>query len=574
MGKFRPTSEQTQIVSSEGSAFISACPGAGKTRCILEYARKVFANKSSAKTLAFLSFTHAAVDELQARLARDKISPYPVFPHFIGTFDSFIWQFLVGPFGIDGVDHPLRLIADKNDLVVQPYPKAQALPLSCFDRETNALIPKKARKFGFRWNPNAHETTASKLRKMLLVNGQVDFEDVRRIALTNLADDSFSDRLAVVLSARFNEVIVDEAQDCNPDDLKIVDWLRREAKITTKVVCDPNQSIYGFRGGVSDELFAYEKSFPEEQRLPLTGNFRSTSHICETVQLLRAPQYRGSCDEALGEARNLDIKVQVLEYKGSVNEAIGVAFAQIAQRHAIELIDTRVVAKTRATGKRAIGIVTQEAGGALGPRLAEAAQSFQHAMTPKEQRDALTDAHKVALSIAGHLDERTYHQFLVQDEISDLSWRGEIVDVLRALEFDFDKGNTRQEWVGRAQSQMSPYLAKGSRTIAQKIPNSKSLDDVLGVRPVVGLSSRTIHEVKGKEYPAVCVVMTSSTAKGILDNLETGDRTMAEQAREIYVAASRAEKLLAIACPKSQVGRLIKHLQSNGAVVELTRLWS
>ena len=573
MGAFDPTPEQKLVIASNSSAFISACPGAGKTRCIVERARAVFSDEAHPHALAFLSFTHAAVDELEKRLSRDQILPSPVFPHFIGTFDSFIWHFLVAPFGLDGVSAPLRLIADKNDLIIKPYEGAHELPLSCFEKETGELIPERAAQYGFRWDPKAHQTAATRIRRSLLENGHVDFEDVRDIARKNLADKGFSDRLATVLSARFGEVIVDEAQDCNPEDLSIIDWIRNTARVCTKVVCDPHQSIYGFRGGVSDDLFDYEKSFPKAEQMPLTGNFRSTMHICQAVHLLRAPKHRVSKDEALGDNKDLDIKVHILGYKGAVNDDIGNAFARLVEKQSIDLADCRIVAKTRATGKRAVGVVSQDIGKGLGPRLADAAQSFQHAATLKEKRDALTDVHKVALSLSGKLDMRTYHQALAEEEITDLSWRGEMVDILRALEFDPDKGHTRADWVSRAHARMKPYLGETSGTIAQKIQNAKKLDDILGVQPVQGLSQRTIHEVKGKEYPAMCVVMTSKTAKGIMDHLEGKDDKMAEEAREIYVAASRAERLLVIACLKSQVARLVKHFESNGAEVEFGQLW-
>lgn len=573
MGVFDPTLEQTSIIANAASAFIAACPGAGKTRCIVERARTVFAEEGKLKALAFLSFTHAAVDELEARLSRDQILPFPVFPHFIGTFDSFIWHFLVAPFGLDVADAPLRLIADKNDLIIKPYDTAQPLPLSCFHRETCELIPQMAAQFRFQQKPKPHESAAARLREVLFKNGQVDFEDVRGIARKNLECKAFSDRLAAVLSARFGEVIVDEAQDCNPDDLEIIDWLRGAANIFTKVVCDPHQSIYGFRGGVSDDLFKYEKSFPKKEQLSLTGNFRSTDHICEAVHLLRAPKHRGTKDTALGENKDLDIKVQVLGYKGAVCEDIGHAFASLADKYAIDLADCRIAAKTRATGQRAVGIVAQDIGNALGPRLADAALSFQQAAAPKEKRDALVQVHKVALTLSGKMNGRTYHQTLIDEEITDLSWRGDMVNILRALEFDPAEGHTREDWVKRARDCMKPFLDTSSGSIKVKIPNSKKLDDILELKSVQGLNPHTIHEIKGKEYPAMCVVMTSKTAKGILDHLEGKDDKMAEEAREIYVAASRAEKLLVIACLKSQVDRLRKHLESNGAKVEYTQLW-
>jgi len=46
----------------------------------------------------------------------------------------------------------------------------------------------------------------------------------------------------------FLEVIVDEAQDCNPLDLQILEWLRGHGLAVT-VVADPDQAIYGFRHG-------------------------------------------------------------------------------------------------------------------------------------------------------------------------------------------------------------------------------------------------------------------------------------------------------------------------------------
>src|SRR5690606_19544795 len=62
------------------------------------------------------------------------------------------------------------------------------------------------------------------------------------------------------LSGRFREIVVDEAQDCNPADLDVIEWLRASG-VTVKVVCDPNQAIYSFRGGLTDQLLKFAESF-------------------------------------------------------------------------------------------------------------------------------------------------------------------------------------------------------------------------------------------------------------------------------------------------------------------------
>jgi hypothetical protein len=80
------------------------------------------------------------------------------------------------------------------------------------------------------------------------------------IVNARFGDPQLSARMSAALAARFREVIVDEAQDCNPADLEIINWLRR-AGIVTKVICDPHQSIYEFRGGVTEQLFAFGQTF-------------------------------------------------------------------------------------------------------------------------------------------------------------------------------------------------------------------------------------------------------------------------------------------------------------------------
>lgn len=576
MGEFTPTDEQTTIIEYDGAAFITACPGAGKTRCIVERARTLLAKPGKRQGLAFLSFTNAAVSELQERLARGQLLPAPVFPHFVGTFDSFVWHYMVQPFGMDVTSAPLQIVPDKGEIIVTPFQGAQGLRLDVFDRETGAIIWKKAVDVGFKQNrnPSPYEAAARSLRARLLENGQLDFDDIRRTASNNLENAAFSERLARVLRARFVEVIVDEAQDCNPADLAIVDWLRRQAQIPTKIVCDPHQSIYGFRGGISEELFQYSETFGKGERLSLSGNFRSSTHICKAVHMLRAPSQRGDQDQALGEEKDCGIKVHVLSYSGQgVSPQIGRAFARIAEVHGIELKQCRLTAKTRSSGRKAIGAYSEKVGNALSLRLAGAAMAFHHGENEKDQYRAIIEAHTVLLDISGDLRERTYHQAIIQDDINPMSWRGIVVKILRSLKFDPELGHTRAEWVARARAAFLPFLASTGSTIGQKLSNNSKLDAILGAKPASGLIPRTIHEVKGKEYTGMCVVLTTANAKAVLTHLEKEpDKSKAEDAREIYVAASRAQTLLVFACPKSQANRLKKHIVSGGADVELIEI--
>tara|TARA_R110002072_G_scaffold46082_2_gene127867 strand:+ start:9684 stop:11408 length:1725 start_codon:yes stop_codon:yes gene_type:complete len=568
------TEQQDTIISHDGTAFISACPGAGKTRCIVERARKLLSEDHNLSGIAFLSFTNAAISELDERLRLDGLLSSPAFPNFVGTFDSFIWHYLVEPFGIGVNIQPLRLIPDTGNLMVSAYPGSREFPLNMFDRDTGVIDQEKAAQERFQSDPAGFERAAIGVRATLKENGHLDFQDVRDAAVANLNNPALSSRLAAVLKARFREINVDEAQDCNPEDLFIVDWLRSTALIPTKVVCDPHQSIYGFRGGVNKELFDFADTFQQDEHLPLTGNFRSSSNICKAVHMLRALNHRGNEDTAMGKNSGIEISVHILSYSGfGVSTTLGSSFLDLAEAHGFSPKDCRIVAKTRSSANKANGVVSEGVGGTEVLKLAGAAMKFQYSSERAEKLKAVVEAHKISLSIAGKLENRTYHQALNELEIEDLAWRGQFVKILESLKYDIDNDDNRSEWVQRARSQFRPFLPQGGPTISQRLRNEVKLDGVLGIGPSTDLVSKTIHEVKGKEYPAVCVVLTASSLKSILTHLEVeSDEEWAEEARALYVAASRAQQLLVFACPRSQSKRLKGHLEASGAVVEVTEI--
>ncbi len=299
---YHPTTEQAAIIAHDGHAFVWACPGAGKTRTMVERARQSLARGEDRRGGAFLSFTNAAVDQLESRLRSFGVLPTPLFPSFIGTFDRFLWQFLIAPFGVDGCDTSPRLIPDKEDWEVKPFEAAQPLKLKCFNRQTGALIPEKAAEVAFapKKGPGAWEARAKNMIVQAQAEGRLDFQDVRDCVGKRLADAGFRERVGAALAGRFKEIVVDEAQDCNPADLKIVEWLRA-AGMVVKVICDPNQAIYAFRGGVTDELFGFAETFDEKDRLPMSGNFRSSPAICAAISQLRPPNTRGDPDVPLGK---------------------------------------------------------------------------------------------------------------------------------------------------------------------------------------------------------------------------------------------------------------------------------
>jgi superfamily I DNA/RNA helicase len=570
---FTPTGEQARIIAHAGSAFVAACPGAGKTRVMVERARQSLSGPGTGRGIAFLSFTLAAVSELEDRLRREGLIDTPAFPHFIGTFDAFLWQLLIAPFGLDGCEHRPRLIPDKDHRSIQPYDKAQILPLECFDRVTGAVIPEKVKRFNFRGNIRAHETSARNLRQRLLDRGELDFADAREVALARLRDPACGAVLGPALAARFQELVVDEAQDCNPVDLEIIDWFRM-AGTSVKVICDPNQAIYGFRGGVTRELTQFAQTFPADERLPMSGNFRSSRNIARAIVALRIPAQRAVIDEALGKHREEPAEVHILSYSGrGVPAAIGVKFRELTEGLGLAAEDCPVVAATRRTGANALGHPPDEGVHDLSYRLAVAVSDFHFSFELGGRKEALEAVHRIMLQIEGRLGVKTYHQHLSETELEPFDWRPSALAIADGLKFSANRFATAQAWLDEARRLLAPLLPAGSGTIKQKLKWNDGLAKALSAGPPNGHAARTIHSVKGMEFPAVCVVMTSATAKGILDSLTAGGAgDDNEDARKIYVGASRAERLLAIALPRTQAKRLRLLIASVNAEVAVTQI--
>src|SRR6201995_1915465 len=80
----------------------------------------------------------------------------------------------------------------------------------------------------------------------------------------------------------FREVLVDEYQDTNAVQYRWLELLAGERRNLT-VVGDPDQSIYGFRGGDIHNILSFEQQFPDAKVVKLEQNYRSTQTILDAA---------------------------------------------------------------------------------------------------------------------------------------------------------------------------------------------------------------------------------------------------------------------------------------------------
>jgi len=159
----------------------------------------------------------------------------------------------------------------------------------------------------------------------------VDFDDL--ILLTLRLFDEFPEVLEAC-RARYRYVMVDEYQDTNAAQFRLVNALVREHR-NLCVVGDDDQSIYGWRGAEIANLLELEKYFSEVKVVKLEQNYRSTNTILTAANAVIKNNTRRR-GKKLWSQKGQGAKITLAVYEDDEAEARGVVdeieFARMARK--------------------------------------------------------------------------------------------------------------------------------------------------------------------------------------------------------------------------------------------------
>lgn len=127
----------------------------------------------------------------------------------------------------------------------------------------------------------------------------LDFDDLESKALALLERDP---AVQQQVQERFDAVLMDELQDTNPIQWRIVDHIRRPSRFFA--VGDPNQSIFGFRGAEPELFSRFRDSVKAGGEIDvLTENYRSRQEILDAATGALARSGRGVTEHKLTAAK-------------------------------------------------------------------------------------------------------------------------------------------------------------------------------------------------------------------------------------------------------------------------------
>lgn len=569
------TAEQEAFAAHAGGTFVHACPGAGKTRTIIARLARIAATLPPRRGVAVLSFTNSAVDEFRKRCQAAGLSSLLKHPSFMGTLDAFVRHFVLLP--SHAATSPTRpiIIDSWNTLGIEIRLSGQfafrgdSVSLDLFDPETNIIDPGKIGHAGLQNHVRQHQAryqqVAAQRRRGLLQAGYMSAGDARVLTLGLISDPVNSGALGRALAARFHEVMVDEGQDCNPLDLQILSWLRAHG-VNVTFVCDPDQAIYEFRNGNPEGIQEFKETYPVESHRSLTGNFRSSPAICRLAATLRLA---GQVNQSVGDTANVEYPVLLLTYGSrGPTETIGQAFLDRVTELGLDSTEAIILAHAGKVAQRAVGAAPNDSNRSSRVELLarKVSEFWSPAATARSREAVVQGVETLLLDVTG-LRQPNEHLLRTIERL-DIDRREH-----RRLALSFlmsipkECGNTdadRLAWIASVHAEaerLNLQLPVGV-TVRNSFrqPNNVQWSNHLQMPINLGLACAKIHEAKGREYDAVCVVIPPNRApenrsEALFASWEA--RIDAETKRVLYVGLTRAKHFVALAVPITFADRCV-----------------
>ena len=298
--------EQKEAVqTTKGPLLILAGAGSGKTKVLTSRIAYLIQNGIRPRNILAVTFTNKAAKEMKERLG-NILGEKTVKYMWVGTFHGICGRILRE--NIENYSFQSGKKLDKNFTIYD-------------DSDTNAVIKQAIKKLNF-----DDKIYQPKLVKAVISNAKNKMQDAYTFAtfardfksqkiaqifeeyentLNNNNAIDFDDMLMLTVKLfeqnahvrkeyydRFQHILVDEYQDTNLAQYKLVNMLytNAESEIPEErslcVVGDVDQSIYSWRGADYTIIMNFQKDFKNTKLIKLEQNYRSTANILNVANAI------------------------------------------------------------------------------------------------------------------------------------------------------------------------------------------------------------------------------------------------------------------------------------------------
>lgn len=413
----------------------------------------------------------------------------------------------------------------------------------------------------------------------------LDFDDL--INYTLYIWERFED-CKKIWQAKFDYIMVDETQDFNKTDWKIIDILRAKCG-NLFAVGDPDQAIYEWRGADPDTFINLE---PDEQII-MNQNYRSTANILDVANSVikhntnriekdlftkkeKADDviyYHGKNDE--DESKWIISQMKSIKEAGNPYSSIAVLVRASFQTRIIEkaLVENHIPYVVwggvrfyeRKEIKDALCYLRLLSEGddlSFLRVINVPSRKLGKAYLEKVKKYADMDGTTLYQALLNHIEEKDLHKKTAADFVKCIETLKEDVDKIfisdllqRVLKetglgemYRIDPDEDRAENLKELAVSISEYEAahiEDNVTLASYLQDIALLTNMDSNKKGEALRLMTIHQSKGLEFPYVFITgLTEGIFPSYKSIRERGKKALEEERRLMYVAITRAEKAL------------------------------
>jgi len=269
--------DQHAIVTHDGGPLlVVAGPGAGKTRVLTHAIAHRIGNGLPPERCLAVTFTRRARDELRERLD-GLLGPDAAARVTVATFHGLGLLILREQGALIGLDAGLKVADERTRKEVLRSLSAGGGLAALASKISDSKRSRAS-------SPPEDLTLADRYDAGLRERGLVDVDDLVTLPAELLTEDP---ALADECRARWTDVFVDEYQDVDEQQYRL---LRLLTSPDSRVcgIGDPDQAIYGFRGGDVGYFLRFQSDFPTATTVRLSRSYRSAPTIVRgALQLIR-----------------------------------------------------------------------------------------------------------------------------------------------------------------------------------------------------------------------------------------------------------------------------------------------
>jgi DNA helicase-2/ATP-dependent DNA helicase PcrA len=600
----------------EGPLLVLAGAGSGKTRVLtMRVAHLIEHHGVDPAHILAVTFTNKAAGEMRDRITA-LLGEEPG-GMWVGTFHAIGARLLragahaVGRtprFTIYDEDDTLSVVKrlmDRHTISRKTWtPKAIHAAIS--DAKNALVSPEEYGKLAMDPFARSAATVYADLEPALRGANAVSFDDLLVLPVRML--EAEPQRLAA-LRARFQFILVDEYQDTNRAQYRLITLLGQE-HTNVAVVGDDDQSIYGWRGADIRNILEFEKDFPTARVVRLEENYRSTPAILQlanivirenaarrgkTLRPTRPDGERVSIVGALDERDEADWVTEEIEARRRASRELAlrdfaILYRTNAQSRALEdgmrkrgiayrlvgavrFYDRREIRDLMAYLKlianpaddeafrRAIGVPKRGLGETTIEMLGEMARKVGVPLLAAAQRDDLTSGVRPAARAALAEFARTIGR--LRARATDAS----VTEVLEQLVADIGYAehlraegpegaerieNVRELVTGAAELVTEEGGEVGLTPLDHFLQRTSLVADIDALdQSVDAVTMMTLHNAKGLEFP---IVFITGLEDGLFPLSRAFDEPalLEEERRLLYVGITRAEQKLYLVHARSR----------------------